>query len=144
MFLCFLRVRKYSTLYLPLQPIWHFLSAGVPHPTRMRCSLEIRLICVTSVLSNKETPCSYQQVRKGQAVMFIYILIVMVLAELCQSNNRTMVSHKSSFWREYVFILTVFNGQIKSVDQILLLFSRMDSCCVDSCGLPCLWRKLLA
>ena len=61
--LCLFRARKSSTWFPPLQPTWHFLSGGVPHLTRMRCSLETRLICATSALSNKETLCSYQPVR---------------------------------------------------------------------------------
>lgn len=58
-----LRVRKSSTWFPPPQPTWHYLNDGVLHPIRMRCSSVTRWICVIDALSNKGTPCSYQQVR---------------------------------------------------------------------------------
>lgn len=78
------RVRKSSTLFPPPQPTWHFLSDGVPHLTRMRCSSETRLICVTSALSNKETPYSYQQVSCHVDIFVYRVGKVLIFLSECQ------------------------------------------------------------
>lgn len=58
------RVRKSFTWFHQLQLTWPYSSGGVLHPVRMRCSSATRSICVIDAPSNRETPCSYLQVRR--------------------------------------------------------------------------------
>ena len=62
LYLCLLRVRRFSTLFPPHLPTWHCLNVGAPRPIRTKCSLATKWTCVTSAPSNRETPSSSRQV----------------------------------------------------------------------------------